>query len=420
MHEFRTILVEPDAKEIVVDKDFVLYTACLDATLESDSPSSVIVEYKDSSFILCTLTPEVAETFNFRLDFYEGEIFKVYTKGLNKIHLNGAYTSEESNIISELSEESKSVFYSHIKGGEIRTIKSHANMELCIATLGPDIISGSRTSLIVEIDGVDVALCTLSSERSANGVFSFNCFEDKVYNFKTIGDNSIYLIGNYLFDEEEEMEEDEAVEDEPEYIEDYTEFYMDDGGSEASDDDSISADEYKILYGHGDDTNAGRIKGGRSSSSDKKPEARSQSRKGDKQAERGEDSQQDSAVKRKKVTFAEEEEQKELKKERKGVKITTLKQGRGEVVKKGDLVKVFYTGKLENGKVFDDSGKKPFKFRLGAGEVIRGWDIGIEGMKVGEKRRLVISPKLAYGDKKVGKIPANSKLTFDIYLKDSK
>ena len=84
------------------------------------------------------------------------------------------------------------------------------------------------------------------------------------------------------------------------------------------------------------------------------------------------------------------------------------------------MIGVYYKGKLRNnGKVFDSclSGK-PFKFRLGAGEVIKGLDAGIQGMKVGGKRRLTIPPDMAYGAKgALPDIPANSHLVFEVECK---
>jgi FKBP-type peptidyl-prolyl cis-trans isomerase len=102
-----------------------------------------------------------------------------------------------------------------------------------------------------------------------------------------------------------------------------------------------------------------------------------------------------------------------------GLKITELAPGDAEA-KAGDIVFVFYTGKLQDGTVFDSTDKnggKPFRFTLGQGQVIKGWDQGVAGMKIGEKRQLVIPPDLAYGEKGAGGvIPANATLTFDVEL----
>lgn len=92
--------------------------------------------------------------------------------------------------------------------------------------------------------------------------------------------------------------------------------------------------------------------------------------------------------------------------------------GWGPECKTGDKVKVHYTGTLMNGEEFDSSvGKSPFEFELGKGNVIKGWDQGVPGMKVGGKRKLVIPSDLAYGENgSPPKIPANAPLKFDIEL----
>lgn len=108
--------------------------------------------------------------------------------------------------------------------------------------------------------------------------------------------------------------------------------------------------------------------------------------------------------------------------ENQDLKIEVLRQGTGEEVKNGDAVSVHYTGTLENGTKFDSSLDRgtPFVFTLGAGQVIEGWDLGILGMKVGEKRKLVIPPELAYGETGTpgGPIPPNATLIFEVELID--
>jgi peptidylprolyl isomerase len=93
--------------------------------------------------------------------------------------------------------------------------------------------------------------------------------------------------------------------------------------------------------------------------------------------------------------------------------------GTGAQAKKGDFVRVHYTGKLTNGKVFDSSIPRgeALEFKLGVGQVIRGWDEGIALMKVGGKATLTIPPQLAYGERGAGGvIPPNSTLVFDVEL----
>ena len=98
-------------------------------------------------------------------------------------------------------------------------------------------------------------------------------------------------------------------------------------------------------------------------------------------------------------------------------------EGTGKAVVNGNTVVVHYTGTLENGTVFDSSLKRntPFSFRVGGGEVIRGWEEGLLGMKVGGKRTLVIPSALAYGERGAGgAIPPNATLTFEIELLEIK
>lgn len=104
----------------------------------------------------------------------------------------------------------------------------------------------------------------------------------------------------------------------------------------------------------------------------------------------------------------------------KGLSITDVMEGKGAAAQKGDTVIVHYIGKLENGTEFDSSYNRgiPFSFVLGEGSVIEGWERGLEGMKVGGVRRLVIASDLAYGERGVGSIPANATLVFEISLLD--
>lgn len=102
-----------------------------------------------------------------------------------------------------------------------------------------------------------------------------------------------------------------------------------------------------------------------------------------------------------------------------GVTVETIQEGHGEIPKAGQTVVVHYTGTLTNGKKFDSSRDKgrPFKFKLGAGQVIKGWDEGVAQMKVGQRAKLTCSPDYGYGARGVsGVIPPNAVLIFDVEL----
>jgi FKBP-type peptidyl-prolyl cis-trans isomerase len=102
-----------------------------------------------------------------------------------------------------------------------------------------------------------------------------------------------------------------------------------------------------------------------------------------------------------------------------GLLVHDTKKGKGAVAQSGMEVTVHYRGRLRNGTIFDESYKRgqPFTFTLGAGQVIKGWDQGVAGMRVGGKRRLTIAPNLAYGPQgSPPVIPPNATLIFDVEL----
>ena len=105
-----------------------------------------------------------------------------------------------------------------------------------------------------------------------------------------------------------------------------------------------------------------------------------------------------------------------------GLKYRVTELGKGKQVEAGDKVTVHYTGKLTNGTKFDSSKDRnqPFSFKVGAGQVIKGWDEGLQLLKVGDKATFVIPPDIAYGQRDMGSIPPNSTLIFDVEVLDTK
>ena len=102
-----------------------------------------------------------------------------------------------------------------------------------------------------------------------------------------------------------------------------------------------------------------------------------------------------------------------------GLRYLDLQTGSGAIVQPGQVARVLYTGWLQTGQKFDSSVDRdePFEFTLGAGMVIKGWDEGVAGMKIGGKRKLTIPPELGYGSRGAGgAIPPNAVLVFEIEL----
>lgn len=105
------------------------------------------------------------------------------------------------------------------------------------------------------------------------------------------------------------------------------------------------------------------------------------------------------------------------------LKVEKYHEGTGAQAQKGQMVKVHYTGTLENGTQFDSSRGRgePIEFQLGARQVIAGWDEGISQLKVGDKAKLTIPPHLGYGERGAGgAIPPNATLIFDVELVDAR
>jgi FKBP-type peptidyl-prolyl cis-trans isomerase FkpA len=102
-----------------------------------------------------------------------------------------------------------------------------------------------------------------------------------------------------------------------------------------------------------------------------------------------------------------------------GMEFIDIQVGTGDEAQPGKMVTVHYTGWLTDGKKFDSSRDRrdPFQFALGRGQVIKGWDEGVKGMRVGGQRRLIIPPSLGYGQRGApGAIPPNATLIFDVEL----
>ncbi|KAL4982888.1 hypothetical protein BDW68DRAFT_169954 [Aspergillus falconensis] len=319
----------------------------------------------------------------------------------------------------------------------------------------------------LELD--EMVVCTLDPERNYQQPLDITVAEGERVFFKVTGTHTIYLTGNYVMPIDEprdDYDEDDDEEDEDDYdlSPDEDELDMDElmMGEDDESDDLDGLENPRITEIDSDEEEAPKLvdaKGKKKRGADEaaleindkaKSVANSESKKQQKKLKKnnGEASAVEAKPEQKetkKVQFAKNLEQgptpsKEKKpeekkpaektekstgtlgvKEVKGVIIDDKKLGKGAAAASGNTVAMRYIGKLENGKVFDSNKKgKPFTFKLGKGEVIKGWDIGVAGMAVGGERRITIPSHLAYGKKGVPGIPGNSKLIFDVKLLEIK
>ncbi|KAJ5720596.1 uncharacterized protein N7483_008530 [Penicillium malachiteum] len=302
-------------------------------------------------------------------------------------------------------------------------------------------------------EGLDLdesVICTLNPEKNCQQTLDITVCEGEQVFFKVTGNHTVYLTGNYVIglDEGHDHDHDHDHDDEDDYDLSPDEEELDMEELLALDGDETRRRPPKLVEAKGKKGKNKRAaeeetldeliaKGAKKTATKEEPVlTKAQQKKlkknnGDAAAVEPKEAKKEAKTD-KKVQFAKNLEQGPTPsgdkptgtlgvKEVRGVTIDDKKLGKGVAAKSGNTVAMRYIGKLENGKVFDSNKKgKPFTFKLGRGEVIKGWDIGVAGMAPGAERRLTIPPQLAYGKKALPGIPANSKLIFDIKLLEIK
>ncbi|KAF2965366.1 hypothetical protein GQX73_g8195 [Xylaria multiplex] len=324
------------------------------------------------------------------------------------------------------------------------------------ATSSDDDDDESTSSSDMEIE--ELVICTLDTERNYQQPLDITIGAEEQVFFVVKGTHAIHLTGNYIVDTDDLSESEDGDDDDyelPEGIDGVDDYDSDSEVDELDDiqdprvtevDSDEEVEAPKLV-----ETKKGKNKRpaeeeaeslddmiAKANAADegklsKKQQKKLKNNKGEaiaKEEAKAEASKEGSAKGDKKVQFAKNLEQGPTGpaaaaekgatlgvKVVQGVTIDDRKIGTGRVVKKGNKVEVRYIGKLTDGKVFDSNKKgKPFSFKAGSGEVIKGWDIGVQGMSVGGERRLTIPAHLAYGSKAQPGIPGNSQLIFDIKL----
>jgi FK506-binding nuclear protein len=285
-------------------------------------------------------------------------------------------------------------------------------------------------------DVMTTVLCSLTAGKIEQSACDLILESDEEYIFELIGKNTVYLYGNYIdqnanqppydSDMDSDMSDEDAyklddVSSDVEVHPDELQALDDERFEELSDhaEDEPKAEEPKPSKRPRDDA----------MDTDEQP-AEKVSKKKKAKKQKGEDGKAIPVVVEEKAAEPKgekEEEKKADKKDKKkqkggaskelagGVKIRDVKTGDGKTAKNGAKVSMRYIGKLQNGKIFDQNTKgKPFIFKLGAGDVIKGWDVGVAGMQIGGEREIIVPPAMGYGARKMADIPANSTLIFEV------
>jgi FK506-binding nuclear protein len=343
-----------------VKVSFHVSMAALDISNSSEEPAQVMCVFEGRNYLLCTLNKKDNVQCVLDLNFESGSKVSFATNGKAHVHLTGYLTNFDDDNLEEVVEEEEET----IGKKEKKRLKKESNEAPPIKK-----VKLAKNSLSVS---------NVEEEEDSS--------------------DSEFVLDELVEEPEEEFDSDADEGEEEEEDEDMDEEEVSD---EEVEEDEEEKEEVKPKQNGIAKTNSTPLK--KKTKEQKEPEK----------------------TPKDKVKKQEEKKEKQQPKIRKtvlkgGVIVEDLKEGSGELVKNGKFVHVYYEGRLkENNKMFDSTVKGPgFSFRVGKGEVIKGWDIGLVGMKVGGKRRITCPPNVAYGPKgSPPVIPPNSTLVFDVQVK---
>ncbi|XP_076751428.1 FK506-binding protein 39kD [Xylocopa sonorina] len=353
---FWGLILEPNKRYTqTVEKSFHVSMASLNLSAADDNIVQVMLYYEDSSYLLCNLKKNSTWQVPLDLNFQEGTTIAFICHGHGQVHLTGYLIPDEDLGLDELEEE------------EEEEEEDEEAPQLVNKQSKRKAVDSPKREKNVKRPNQEIEAESSDEEVELDGMKEENDSDDSEEEDE-----------ESLLNEEEDSEEDADAEEE-------------------------EIEEKKLKPQQKDKKNKQQQK----KKEDKKKlvngkETKQKKSKGEQQNEQNSQTDQ-----KKKVVEG-------------GVQIEELKVGNGPFAKSGKFVSVYYVGRLKNGKKFDSTTQgEGFKFRLGKGEVIKGWDAGIVGMKVGGKRRITIPPAMAYGAKgSPPVIPGNSTLIFEVELKN--
>lgn len=359
---FWGLIMEPGKKySQLVEKSFHISQAALDPVFTQTGPVQVLLGYENRNYLLCTLIKDKVIQAPLDLNFHEGIQISFATTGPGHVHLTGYLLLDESDIESDSEEEEEEE--------EETNPKKRKNK-----------MSNNKPS------------------KKSKTLMLLDKLDEEGYNESD--DSNVNLTD--LLEEEEESDDASGEEEEGEDSDESCE-------EESDGEEDAKPPEQKTPKQNGIAKKEKTPKPEKVAKAEKTTPKGEQKQKGDKSPKGSKSPGDSSPVLPQKKTIDG------------GVQIEDLKVGQGTFAKPGRTVRVYYEGRLKsNNKVFDSTNKGPgFKFRLGKSEVIKGWDVGVAGMQVGGKRRIVCPPQMAYGAQgSPPVIPANSTLIFDVELKN--
>lgn len=372
---FWGLIMEPHRRYTqVVKKPFHISMASLDLSTSSEEPAQIMCGFQGRNYLLCTLRKPDMLQCSLDLNFEAGDELSLATNGKCHIHLTG-YLIETGLEDLEEEEDEEEVEEEEEVLDEKPTKKKNKRNKVELKN-GPPTKKAKADKQKAESDEED------DSDMDVNALLN-NTFDSD-------DDDDTFNTSDQEEEEDEAVEEEEGGENEWEDAED--------SSLSESEDETPQPQQSKI-------NNKGKVNGTPQKQEEQK----------DKKNKKKKQQQQDKAEKT--ISPKKESPKKVL---QNGLIIEDLKEGQGAPAKSGKFVTVYYEGRLKsNNKVFDSSNKgQGFSFRLGGGEVIKGWDQGLLGMKIGGKRRITCPPNMAYGAKgSPPAIPGNSTLVFEVELK---
>lgn len=379
-----------------VQKAFHLSQAALDLSKNNGGDVQVMLTSEENTYLLCTLgkdRPQVALDLNFE----EGDQISLATKGEGMVHLTGYLVPSEEDMFGGLGDDEEEEEDEELEEEVPAAAKNgKAAKQDRIAKKVAQKVNAKEVQLVAEADEDELdetfELPKGAGKKGAKGAAAADSDDDE---------------------DEDDSDEDDSDDDEG---------GLDESKAEGEDDDDDDDDDDEEDDDDEDDDDDDDEE---DDSEDEQPKAKiaKVEKKGSKQngLENGKASPKELKKEEKAAGQKDEGAGGKTRTLQGGLVVEDLKVGGGAEAKPGKKVAVYYEGRLKkNNKVFDSAAKGPgFKFALGRGEVIKGWDLGVAGMKVGGKRRLTVPHQLAYGTRgSPPVIPPNSTLVFDVELKN--